>query len=172
MGVLHGWKLCPRCGASLNRGGEGSLECPSCGLRIYAKPSVAASTLVERDGKLLLARRAGEPEAGKWDLVGGFVGEGEEPRQAAVREAREETGLYVELDEHVFGVWTDWYGESESASWVIDIVWRARAQDGEPEPADDVAELRWFAPGELPSRDEFGFTHPALVVARWRDEHA
>lgn len=140
-------------------------------MHVYPNPAVASSTLVVRDGRLLLARRAGEPERGKWDLVGGFIDEGEDPRDAAVREVREETGLDVEL-ERLFGVWTDWYGDAPNAVWVVDVVWIGRPAPGEPVATDDVAELRWFAPDELPPPSDFGFTHPALVVARWRDEHA
>jgi hypothetical protein len=40
---------------------------------------------------------------------------------------------------------------------------------GEPEAADDVSELRWFAPAELPG--EYAF-HIAQVISAWREQHA
>ena len=39
---------------------------------------------------------------------------------------------------------------------------------GAERPADDLAELRWFAPDELPGPDELAFAHCAEVLATWR----
>ena len=62
--------------------------------------------LVERDGRLLLGRRAFDPSVGLWDLPGGFLEENEHPLDALVRELREETGLEIEPQEFV-GVWME-----------------------------------------------------------------
>jgi len=43
---------------------------------------------------------------------------------------------------------------------------------GEAAPADDVSELHWFDPDELPAADELAFENVPLVLAAWRDEHA
>ena len=50
--------------------------------------------VIEKDGKVLFQRRA---DNGKWGLIGGLVEMNETYAQAAVREAREETGLEVRL---------------------------------------------------------------------------
>ncbi|MDD5110647.1 MAG: NUDIX hydrolase [Patescibacteria group bacterium] len=55
-------------------------------------------TIIERDGKILMLKRNYHP-VGKLDFPGGFVDAGETIEQAAVREAKEETGLTVELTE-------------------------------------------------------------------------
>ena len=56
---------------------------------------VAASVLQRPDGKILLLKRAPThtTNPGKWCFVTGYVDEGEEPRQAAIRELDEELGL-------------------------------------------------------------------------------
>jgi ADP-ribose pyrophosphatase YjhB (NUDIX family) len=164
MAVLYGWRFCPRCGAESRENG-GARTCDACGLTVYPNPGVAACALVERDGRVLLARRAIDPDRGKWDVPGGFVDEGEEPSDAVVRELREETGLEIELGE-LFGLWTDWYGDGPDAAFVVNLVWRARA-GGEPRPADDIDEVAWFAPDELPPDGELAFRNVALILREW-----
>lgn len=77
--------------------------CDRCGWRWHANPLPAAAVLLERpdggDTAILLLRRAVEPGAGAWDLPAGYLDPGESFEQAARREAREESGIDVELIE-------------------------------------------------------------------------
>lgn len=172
MAELADWRHCPRCGAALEPLDAGArIECERCGLRHYASSKPTASGLVVRDGRLLLARRAIDPDRGKWDLPGGFLEEGEDPREALRRELEEETGLEVE-PVAFFDVVVDRYGEGDGAQHTLNLYWTCRVLAGEPEPADDVSELRWFAPDELPPPDELAFRNNAQILSRWRDEHA
>jgi len=89
------------------------------------------------------------------------------------RELREETGLDVEpLD--FLGIWMDRYGGDSTAEATLNLYWTARATGGEPAPADDVDDLRWFGADELPSRDQLAFENVPLVLAAWRarQQHA
>lgn len=126
----------------------------------------ACAIVVDTDGRVLLARRANEPFAGFWDLPGGFLEEGEHPLDALVRELREETGLEAEPLEFL-GIWMDRYDSGEDAPSTLNLYWTARPVGGEPAPADDAAELGWFAVDELPPADEFAF-HIADVLSTWR----
>ena len=160
---LADWRTCPRCGASLEHE-EGSVHCPSCGLEEYANPAPTASALIRDDeGRILLARRARDPGAGLWDLLGGFLDEGEEPVEGLRRELQEETGLEIEPGAFLGGI-PDRYGDE--GIWTVNLYWEARLGDGEPEPADDVAELAWFPADALPPRGEFAFANTVELLER------
>jgi ADP-ribose pyrophosphatase YjhB (NUDIX family) len=168
--LLDGWAHCPRCANELTRREE-SVECGSCGFLLFAHSAVTASALPEgEDGRVLLARRAIEPYRGLWDAVGGFVAEGEHPVDGLRREVREETGLGFE-PERLLGIWMGRYGDDERAT--LNLFWTGRLAAGTPEAADDVAELRWFGPEELPPPDELAFDRLIEdVLLAWRNQHA
>jgi ADP-ribose pyrophosphatase YjhB (NUDIX family) len=161
---LAGWRRCPRCGTALEHG-EGSVTCPSCGLQEHANPAPTASALVrDGDGRILLARRAGDPGKGLWDLLGGFLDEGEEPVEALRRELREETGLEAaQIGEFLGGI-PDRYGDE--GPFTVNLYWSATLADGRPQAADDVAELAWFPADDLPPRDEFAFANTIELLER------
>jgi ADP-ribose pyrophosphatase YjhB (NUDIX family) len=163
MGILTGWRVCPRCGGELANDGARA-ECGSCGSVYYAQSAPAASALVFDDvGRVLLGRRAFEPDAGLWDLLGGFLEEGEPPLDGLHRELLEETGLQVEAGPFL-GVFVDTYGEGDGATSVLNLAWEARVVGGEPQPADDVSELRWFDLDDLPPRSELAFRWVARLL--------
>jgi ADP-ribose pyrophosphatase YjhB (NUDIX family) len=167
MGELAGWSWCPRCRSGL-RGDERRLECPNCGFVAYPSSKATAGALCEdQDGRLLLVRRAHEPFKGRWDIPGGFLDEGEHPLDGLRRELREETCLDVEPLEFL-GVWMDRYGGDSTAEATLNLYWTARPVGGEADPKDDVTELRWFAPDELPSADELAFENVPRVLSAWR----
>jgi ADP-ribose pyrophosphatase YjhB (NUDIX family) len=170
MGELEGWTFCPRCRSEL-AGDATRLACPDCGFVVYASSKPTASALCTEDGRVLLARRAVEPFQGRWDIPGGFLEEGEDPVDGLRRELKEETGLDVE-PRRFLGFWMDRYGSDSTAEATLNLYWTARIVAGEPEPADDVSELRWFDGDSLPAHDELAFENVPLVLAAWRDEHA
>ena len=170
VGELRGWRWCPRCRSELG-GDERRLGCAQCGFVAYPSSKPTAGGLVEdHEGRLLLARRALEPFKGRWDIPGGFLDEGEHPLDGLRRELREETGLEIEPDEFV-GIWMDRYGGDSTAEATLNLYWTARIVGGEAQPADDVDDLRWFGPDELPEPGELAFENVPLVLAAWRARH-
>jgi len=165
MGILDGWRYCPRDRAELEPR-DGSLHCPHCDSTYYANSAPAAEGLLERDGKVLLAKRAREPRRGCWDVPGGFLEEGEDAIDGLKREYREETGIDVEPVEFL-GPHLERYDDY----YVLGLTWLVRG-DGDPQPSDDAEELRWFAPDELPG--EMAFPHQDALLADWasRQQHA
>jgi ADP-ribose pyrophosphatase YjhB (NUDIX family) len=170
MAVLHGWRLCPRCGAELDLMDlPRRVACPVCGFVAYANPKPAAVGLITDDaGRLLLVRRAVEPYRDCWDAPGGFVEEGEHPLDALRRELVEETGYEVEPGRFV-GAWMDTYGDQADAQSTLNLYWEADIVSGSPRPADDVAELAWFERDALPPPEQLAFTTVGDALEHWRN---
>jgi NAD+ diphosphatase len=95
-------QYCGRCGArTLDKQNERAKECPQCGLISYPRISPAIIVLVERDGKILLARAHRHPP-GFYSVLAGFVEPGETLEEAVAREIKEEVGIEVN-DINYFG---------------------------------------------------------------------
>lgn len=111
----------------------------------YRNPTPTVDIIIEVEGGVVLIERRNRPVG--WALPGGFVDEGESVASAAVREAREETTLEVELLEQ-FHCYSD--PNRDPRQHTISVVFIARAQ-GMPRGADDARQARVFATDALPS---------------------
>ncbi len=141
--------FCPRCGAAVEQKeafGRVRPVCPQCGWIHFADPKVAAAVLVERDGRVLLVRRANAPFRGLWTLPAGFVDAEEDPAEAAARECFEETGLSVRVT-RVLDVIA---GREHPRGADFVIVYRAEATGGEIFARDDADAADWFPREALP----------------------
>jgi ADP-ribose pyrophosphatase YjhB (NUDIX family) len=105
-----------------------------------------------------------EPRLGCWDIPGGFLNPWEHPADCAVREVREETGLEIRL-QRLLDIVIDTYHDRD---YTLNLYWVAEVIAGQERAADDLAELRWFGPDELPN--ELAFRHAAGVLQAWQAE--
>jgi ADP-ribose pyrophosphatase YjhB (NUDIX family) len=143
------YRFCPRCGGalearSLKAADPDRLVCTACGFVFYMDPKVAVGTIIRaEDGRLVLVRRAIEPGYGLWVFPGGYVDRGEPVPDAALREAREESGLVIRI-ERLVNIYS--YGGTSP----IIIVYLATQTGGELCPDDECLEARLFAPEEIP----------------------
>ncbi len=103
--------------------------------------------LIIKKDKVLLAKRDVEPFKGKYDVVGGFLKDGEDPVTGVVRETAEETGLKVKILE-MLGVYMDTYGKGGKRT--LNFYYIGEISGGRIRAKDDVAELEWFPITEPP----------------------
>jgi 8-oxo-dGTP diphosphatase len=117
---------------------------------------LGVNAAIVQEGKILLVKRE---DFHVWCLPGGEVEEGESLPQAAMREAREETGLEVRLTRLV-GI----YSRSEWLGKVLHVpVFAGEVADGELNVQEsEVLEARFFARDELPSQMLMGHRQRAL----------
>lgn len=126
-------------------------------------PLVGVGAIIIEDSRVLLVKRAHPPLADKWSIPGGVLEVGELIREAAVREAREETGLIVEPGE-LLGVYDRVLRNAEQRvqyHYVL-IDFLCRRVGGELLAASDAAEVRWFTREELPALDLAADTEDAI----------
>jgi 8-oxo-dGTP diphosphatase len=106
---------------------------------------VAAGVLVERGRVLLPQRKKGSHLAGAWEFPGGKVEAGEDPRDALVRELREETGIEVTVGDPIE---VTFHAYPEKSVLLLFFAVTRRADSPEPRPID-VAAVSWAATDAL-----------------------
>lgn len=114
-------------------------------------PLVGVGAIIIEGDRVVLVKRAHPPIQGQWSIPGGVLEVGEMVREAAIREAREETGLIVEPVE-LLGVFDRILRDAEKRvqyHYVL-IDFLCLRVGGELLAASDAAEVRWFTREELP----------------------
>ena len=171
MTTPHEMNFCPRCGNPLTDGerfGKTHRVCEACGFIHFRDPKVAAVVFVTQGARVLLVKRRMNPEQGKWALPAGFIDYGEDPKEAAVREVKEETGLDVMITGLVDVLHAT---PSGGLGATIVILYTGAVTGGVLRAQDDVAEAVFFAPDEIPL-DAIAFESTRLQLERWQAEWA
>lgn len=141
------------------------LRCPDCGNPVvkYRNPFPTVDIIIETDSGIVLILRKNPPHG--WALPGGFVDYGESLESAAVREAREETSLNVELISQ-FGAYSD--PERDPRHHTISFVFIAKAE-GLPIGSDDALEAGIFTYNTLP--ENMAFDHRRICMDYYQRIH-
>ena len=143
-------RFCIRCGTVLTTNQDGDQErqrCPSCGWVYYPKPNCASAVVILQGNEALLVRRKHDPFMGQWTLPSGFMEFGEDPKETAIRELREELGVEVELT----GLVDVLMERGDPRGLCLLVVYTGQITSGEPEPGDDASEVRAFPLDSLPA---------------------
>jgi 8-oxo-dGTP diphosphatase len=130
----------------------------------YRNPLPTVDIIIEHSGGVVLVRRRNEPPG--WALPGGFVDYGESLEAAAVREAREETGLDVRLIRQMH-TYSD--PGRDPRHHTITTVYVAEPAGGTLEGGDDAAEARAFGRESLP--EDIAFDHRDILEDYYTGRH-
>lgn len=101
--------------------------------------------LITEKGEILIGKKEEDedhPIGGEWHILGGHLEYGEQPEEAMEREAKEETGLEVEVHQ-VVDVMT--WNDQEALS----ILYHCEASSRDAEAEDDLQEVKWVSPSEI-----------------------
>lgn len=137
-------------------------RCPHCHgeLGVYRNPVPTVDIIIEipcfgDGGGIVLIKRSNPPRG--WALPGGFIDYGESAENAAVREAKEETGLDVQLERQL-GTYSA--PDRDPRQHTISVVFIATAS-GQPKAGDDAALAKIFPLDDLP--DKLAFDHGEIL---------
>lgn len=147
-------KFCCECGSPVNESipaGDNRLRfvCSDCNTIHYQNPKMVVGCLPEWEDKILLCKRAIEPQYGKWTLPAGFMENGETTQQGAMRETLEEAGARVEIS-HLFTLYNLPYISQ------VYLMFRARLLDLDFAAGEESLEVGLFSEEEIPW-DEIAF---------------
>jgi 8-oxo-dGTP diphosphatase len=155
--MVDGWRsaevFCDECGRSCDPGDEPAGRAPACPVHgprwRLVRSAPCTAVLIERAGRVLLSQRAHEPWAGRWEVPGGFLDQGEHPEDGARREVREELGIEVELT-GLLGIYVHPVAGQDPLLIVV-YVGTTDAADGDVrlDPVE-VADWCWFDPADVP----------------------
>ncbi len=102
--------------------------------------------LITCKGEILIGKKEESEEhpiGGEWHILGGHLEHGEQPEEAMKREAKEETGLNVDVHQ-VIDVMT-WSNQNEALS----ILYHCEASSRDAEAKDDLQDIKWVSPEEI-----------------------
>lgn len=141
------------------------LKCPSCGSSVekYKNPIPTVDIIIETEGRGIVLIKRKNPPFG-WAIPGGFIDYGESIEEAAVREAKEEVSLDVDLIEQLH-TYSD--PARDERLHTITTVYIARAT-GEPEAADDAVEVGIFNETNLPELIVFDHEKILKDYFKWK----
>tara|TARA_B100000767_G_scaffold196200_1_gene183206 strand:- start:2564 stop:3004 length:441 start_codon:yes stop_codon:yes gene_type:complete len=140
--------------------------CDEC--KGWLNPALAADSAVRRGNEVLLIQRKYPPMQGAWAFPGGFVDQGEDPHDAALRELQEETGL-VGTKAKLLMVMGD--PDRDPRKHIVSIVYEVDVpEDQVPQAGDDAQDARFWPIDTLLSGEvEFAGDH-LTILKNWLNQ--
>ncbi|NNG00031.1 MAG: NUDIX domain-containing protein [Desulfobacteraceae bacterium] len=147
----HTLEYCPGCGhKTFLPNSDKSYRCSACGFLLYRNAVAAVAAIIECQHKILLTIRANDPDAGKLDLPGGFVDNGETAEAAMERELAEEIGFRPPSLTY-FGSYPNTYPYAGVVYKTLDLIFTCPLEAlPDLQPDDDVSDLVWVSTRAIP----------------------
>lgn len=162
------FSYCPICGEGLVQeiiDRYPRKACPHCGFVHFRNPLPTVSLLIVEGDQVLLGKRAERADENCWATPSGYIEFDEDFLSAAVREAREETGLVVEITA-ILNVTDSFFPPN---GHFLNIYLLAHPNGGQLQAGDDMGELGWFSlAGPLP---EMVFQEDIDLIEHFRREN-
>jgi ADP-ribose pyrophosphatase YjhB (NUDIX family) len=141
-------RFCPVCGSAVelripaddNRPRH---ICTQCHAVHYQNPKMVIGSIPAWEDKVLLCKRAIEPQYGKWTLPGGFMENGESATQAAIRETLEEASARIAIID-LYSLYSLPYIDQ------VHMLFRARLLDLDFSPGQESLEVKLFNESQIP----------------------
>ena len=138
---LMSFRFCPHCGSKLQHGDVPN--CPNDGpVWVLARNAPCADVMIIRDTSFLAVKRAHEPYFGYWAMPGGHLNLGEAPADAAIREAKEETGVHVKLGE-LLGTYIEPVGAGQFHQTSVYLA--TIPADAQLDASEESSSVAWFS---------------------------
>lgn len=150
------YKFCPFCGAEIKSQKEFGFKCESCHKATYYNSKPTSCVIFVYKDEMLLSIRGIEPQKGKLDIIGGFLNNGEDPEDGAIREVEEEIGLKIKKSQlNYLGMWIDNY-QFENTSYKLLNIFYYIILDKKinPSPKDDISEVKWL---KIKNSEDYAF---------------
>lgn len=143
-------KYCPHCGSDKFKAmGSKEFSCGACGFRFFPNSAAAVVAVIrDKDGRILLTRRARAPKADWLDLPGGFVDPGEAAETALRREIMEELKSDIVSAKYICSAPNEYIFSGYKVR-TTDLAFVCRLASMPEECADDVKSMEWFKPSEI-----------------------
>ena len=157
---------CSNCGHAVGRAvPEGDTHerwvCPNCGMIHYQNPKIVVGCVPERDGRILLCKRAIEPRHGYWTVPAGFMELEETMAEGAARETMEEACAEVEIG-HLFAA------VDVPQAGQVHVFYTAKLiSDFAPGP--ESLETAMYAPEDIPW-DDIAFPSGRFALEKWIED--
>jgi 8-oxo-dGTP diphosphatase len=122
---------------------------------------MVVDTVIYTDVEVLMIKRKNPPFAGHWALPGGFIDPGETPKQAAMRELVEETGLEVSALNFVGEYKTPGRDPRMEHVWSYAFSLHVDAKES-VKAGDDASRAEWIPIRQL-NKLQLAFDHAAII---------
>lgn len=129
-------------------------------MKNYKTPFLTADIFIyNNENEFILIKRKNEPFKGQWALPGGFVDYGETVENAAIREAKEETNIDIELKQ-LINVYSD--PKRDSRGHTVTIAYTAQGNFEDKKAADDASDIKIFTFNEIDNIN-LAFDHEKII---------